>query len=152
MAKLSPRVQESICEGIRLGMTHDLACRYAGVSRRTFYRWMKRGKAGEPEYAEFAAAVDHAEADGAAHHLANIARAASDGTWVASAWILERRHGYTRDGGAATSDEPEEAETETPDQWLDRVSPRKMIEALERAGYEVQAQHTAVANVPRDTE
>jgi len=40
----------------------------------------------------FLAAVKKAEADAIVRHVANIAKAAQDGQWQASAWWLERRY------------------------------------------------------------
>jgi hypothetical protein len=50
----------------------------------------------EDRYLDFRDAVKAAEADNAARCLLCIDDAASDGTWQAAAWMLERRHRYIR--------------------------------------------------------
>lgn len=98
-SKLTPDLGERFCEAIRLGMNYKLACGYAGISEPTFYRWMQEAErqGGRKPQREFRDALKSAEAEGAAHSLAVINRAAKDGDWKAAAWILERRHDYRRD-------------------------------------------------------
>lgn len=60
------------------------AIRAAGITKETFSRWLREDHA-------FSDAVEKAEAQALAWHLANIKRAATDGTWQASAWYLERK-------------------------------------------------------------
>ena len=80
-----------ILDALADGATYQDASRAAGVAPRTFRRW----RANHPELQE---AVHRAEAECAAAALGNIRRAAEDGKWRASAWLLERRHGYTEPG------------------------------------------------------
>ena len=84
-------------DAIRIGLTQEQAAAYIGVGERTFYRWMRRGLR-EPDtiYGQFRQAVKRGEAQSVAYEMANIRRAARDGDWKASAWLLERRHGFTR--------------------------------------------------------
>lgn len=80
------------------------ACRSVGIHRATFYNWIQRGNiqrerlaAGlkvEPEenlFLEFLDTVEQADAEGIISHVMNIDNAAKNGTWQASAWILERK-------------------------------------------------------------
>lgn len=53
---------------------------------------------------EFYAAVKNAESMNAVRNLASIAQAAKDGNWTAAAWMLERRHGYTKESDRPTID------------------------------------------------
>lgn len=55
----------------------------ADISSPTFYRML--------EDDAFRSAVEKAEAEAEAAHITVIAKAASGGTWQASAWWLERR-------------------------------------------------------------
>ena len=89
---------------LRAGSYVDDACRAVGIHRATFYNWMQRGNvqrerlnAGleiEPDeqiFLEFLDTVEEADAEGIIGHLMNIDHAAKNGTWQASAWILERK-------------------------------------------------------------
>ncbi len=76
--------QEAILKALRLGNTRTTAAAYAGVSRETLYAWMR-------ESLTFSDAVIEAEASAEVGHVECIAKAASKGSWMASAWWLERR-------------------------------------------------------------
>ena len=86
-----------VSQAIRIGLTQEQAAAYIGIAETTFYRWMRRGVR-EPDtiYGRFRQAVKRGEAQSVAFEMANIRRAARDGNWKASAWLLERRHGFTR--------------------------------------------------------
>lgn len=117
---LTQETIDAIAKGIRLGLTHEDAARYAGISRATFYQWKKLGQ--EPNapapYVEFAEAVEQAEVQGQAISLAAIHQAARGGAeitetrkvykfgqlverreqqkqalpqWQAAAWLLSHR-------------------------------------------------------------
>ena len=77
-------VVEKVCEGIRLGLTYDLAAEYGGIGESTFYTWKK-------SFREFREAVTHASAHAAAVNMARINAAGQGGDWRASAWIMEHR-------------------------------------------------------------
>lgn len=99
-------VQDKVVEAMRLGMTYALAADYVGVSVATLYRWMKVGREDERSpYREFFDAVKRAQAHNVANHLATITKAAQDGRWQASAWILERRHGWWASRDQSAEDE-----------------------------------------------
>lgn len=90
--KYSPAVQARICEAIRLGSTFELAAQYGGISKQTFYEWLKR----KPDFAD---AVKEAEAQAVVRWLARIEAAAMGDPekkikpeWQAAAWKLERRY------------------------------------------------------------
>ena len=95
---LNKELSDKFCQGISLGMKISTACNYAGISESVYYRWQARGLR-EPDgiYAEFIQAVWRARGRGCATHLAVVARAAREGNWQASAWMLERCHGYRRE-------------------------------------------------------
>jgi hypothetical protein len=110
--KLTPELQATFCQGIKLGMTNRLACGYAGIRESTFYRWLQEAEQGHEKQKEFKEAVKAAEATGAAHSLAVIHRAAEEGSWQASAWLLERRHCYRRDSAPVVEAIINDAETQ----------------------------------------
>jgi hypothetical protein len=82
--KDTPERRDRILQALRAGNTRGASCAYAGMSADTFARAMQRS-------ADFAEAVKEAEASAEVRHVANIAKAAGDGIWTASAWWLERR-------------------------------------------------------------
>lgn len=88
--KLTPEVQEKILRHLRIGAYVETAAAAAGISRDTFYDWLKKGAKGKAPYATFSGAVDQALAESEARDLATIL-AASKTQWTAAAWRLERR-------------------------------------------------------------
>ena len=96
-SKMNKNTIHLLCEAIRMGSTYELACQYAGISEASFYAWRAKGrKAKTGQYLEFLESIKRAEAKGALANLAVIQKSAKDGDWKASAWILERRHGYQK--------------------------------------------------------
>ena len=93
--KLNPQRQAMIIEALQLEMPIELASKYAGIEQKTFYNWMNRGRReGEGIYFQFLQAIEKAIAKSALVNMAIIQKAAKEGTWQASAWIMERRHKY----------------------------------------------------------
>ena len=92
--KLTPEVQERIVQAIGVGATYELAAQYGGVSYDAFNDWMNKGggPAAREPYCQFCQAVKEAEGKAVVKWLAKIETAASDGTWQAAAWKLERRY------------------------------------------------------------
>ena len=100
---LTEEVQRKVCEAVLLGCTYDIAASYAGISQRSLFQWLASGRDGQGElYENFYAEVKHAEAMNAVRNLASIAQSAKDGNWTAAAWMLERRHGYIKEGNRPT--------------------------------------------------
>ena len=121
-SKLTPEVQENICNWLKLGYYQEDAAIMAGISASTYYEWMKKGEQervaleegekaltlpdtslpasedGTPEieliypFLEFSEAVKKARAEAEGAHIKNIRKAADNGVWQASAWFLERSH------------------------------------------------------------
>ena len=96
--KCTAKTIARVAEGLRIGMTHELAAQYGGISHESFYQWLKLAR--QPDcakcYLDFSEAIKAAEADNAARCLLVIDDAANDGSWQAAAWMLERRHKYQR--------------------------------------------------------
>lgn len=85
-------IQQSICGHLETGHYVESACALAGISRQTFYRWMKRGRdIGDKPYDVFYEAVEKATAKAEDRALKFIIVASRD-NWQANAWYLERRH------------------------------------------------------------
>lgn len=75
-----------------LGTSHESAANILGVSRNAFNNWCRRGEEqdADPKYVAFSKAVQDAGAIVETHHVANITQA-SNKSWQASAWLLERK-------------------------------------------------------------
>lgn len=83
-SKYTAEREAKIVEALAAGNTRRTACQLAGIGEATLGDWLRR-------FQHFRAAVEKAEAEAEASHVANIVKAAGDGTWTASAWWLERR-------------------------------------------------------------
>lgn len=55
-------VTKRVCKSIRLGAPIKTATRSAGISRASFFDWMKRGASGEDPFADFMDRVEEAQA------------------------------------------------------------------------------------------
>jgi hypothetical protein len=100
--KLTKEVQERILQAVQAGNYLDTAAQYAGIDASTMRRWVVKGEApnaAEP-YRSFCTALKSARATAEVRSVALIQSAASNGTWQAAAWYLERsypdRWGRTR--------------------------------------------------------
>lgn len=72
--------REAYLRAIALGMTKTLAADAAGVDRTTPYKWM--------EDAAFAERVADAEGQFLQRHFGVVTKAAAEGEWRASVWLL----------------------------------------------------------------
>lgn len=106
--KLDDELIGELVSVIRAGNYIDVAASYVGVSRQSFYRWMREGRdveraletgrVTEDALSEMesltltlARSVEHALAESEVRDLALIGRAATD-NWTAAAWRLERKY------------------------------------------------------------
>ena len=91
--KLTPAVEEAILEGIRLGLTYEVACRAAGIDVSTLWRWRQQGEeAKSGKFYDFCKAVDAANAEAEALLLGRVVAASKEPQhWHAAKWILETR-------------------------------------------------------------
>lgn len=100
---LTPEVEDRIVTAIRGGSYIDDAASFAGVSDRTVYNWLARGKDAlyqqesgqdipdsEHLYLQFLQSVQRARSEAVLRNLALIQTAAQNGSWQAAAWYLER--------------------------------------------------------------
>lgn len=92
--RFNQTIAAAIIEKLKLGAHAAHAAQSAKIHRHTLDEWLKRGRAGEKKYAEFALECDKAMADTAIRLQAAIMTAAIKGhvgDWKAAAWDLERR-------------------------------------------------------------
>jgi transposase len=91
--KLTPETQEKILAAVRAGNYLETAAAFAGISKKTLYQWLQRGARTRTWtiYRAFSEALAEALAVAEVADVANVARAAKDGQWQASAWRLERK-------------------------------------------------------------
>lgn len=109
-SKFTEPVRTRVIEALRAGTTYEIAAQYAGISRSTLYEWIKKGESTETGvYRTFHDNIKKAEAEGAVVHLGTIAQA-SQKDWKAAAWILERRHGYSKEGVMRVEEQAKEME------------------------------------------
>ncbi|WP_339174429.1 hypothetical protein [Anoxybacillus sp. FSL W8-1294] len=89
--KLTPELQKKIIDAIRAGNYMETAAAYAGISKDTFFRWLRKGaRAKSGIYKDFHDAVEKALADAEVRDVMLIANAAAT-DWKAAAWRLERK-------------------------------------------------------------
>ena len=90
-SKLDPKVQERIVQAIRAGNFTGVAAGYAGIGRRTFYRWMQWGEQNKsPEYRAFWEEVKDAEYEAEVRAVAMVQKHMAD-SWQAAMTYLERK-------------------------------------------------------------
>ena len=88
---LTPEIQKIICSALLAGGFLETSIVVGGISKSTFYKWMKRGEREKSgPYREFMDAIKKALATAEVKFL-NVIGTASGSQWQAAAWILERR-------------------------------------------------------------
>lgn len=88
---LDAKMVKALTDLLRAGAMIDAACSSVGISRTSFFDWMKRGREDKSGiYNEFADSVKKALADAENSLVAGI-RLAGTTQWQANAWLLERR-------------------------------------------------------------
>lgn len=95
---LTFKLQEAICKRIAGGVYPGKAAVIEGISKDTYYGWMRRGRAEQKgKYFNFLKAVKKAEGVAEVVYLEQIRKAAigtetDKPVWQAAAWYLERRY------------------------------------------------------------
>ncbi|NHQ60586.1 hypothetical protein G9409_08295 [Chlorobium sp. BLA1] len=90
--KITAEKIECIVDVLGAGHYREVACKLAGIDRKTLTNWLKRGEREQSGlYRELYTGVMQAEAKAEVYHLKNI-ETASVKNWFASAWFLERKH------------------------------------------------------------
>ena len=91
-AKITEEITGCIVDALGAGHYREVACKLAGIDRKTLLNWLKRGERERSGvYRDLYLAVEQAEAKAEVFHLKNI-ETASTKSWFASAWFLERKH------------------------------------------------------------
>lgn len=89
--ELTPAKIASVVMALNDGAYIETAAALAGISKQTFYQWLKQGaKAEAGIFRQFSDAVQKAIADAEMNDLRTIKKA-SRKNWKAAAWRLERR-------------------------------------------------------------
>lgn len=90
--KLTAELQQRVVDALRSGCHIDVAARYAGIGKTTYYRWLALGRE-QPDgaYGEFLAAIEQAEAESEVQSLATLRRAFAQRPDMILAY-LARRH------------------------------------------------------------
>jgi transposase len=79
-------------QALSVGAYIEDACIFAGISSRQFRRWRELAEKEVEPYASRWVEIQKSEAQAVVRNLFNIQNAANNGTWQASAWILERKY------------------------------------------------------------
>lgn len=81
---------ERVVQAVAKGYPRDTAAKLAGIAPTTLFKYLRLGREGDPDYAEFAKRVKRAEAESETELIDRV-RDASRVSWQAAAWMLERR-------------------------------------------------------------
>lgn len=121
-SKYSPQMQAALCRWLRKGCSYKDACAMEGISYETYRTW-------QTEKPAFSVAIKKAEAECKADRIATVLKA-SEKSWQAAAWWLERRcpEEYGRN---AKEEKPQNVvsyeELETPDEWCKTVEEARAL-------------------------
>tara|TARA_R110002020_G_scaffold275776_1_gene490981 strand:+ start:1119 stop:1613 length:495 start_codon:yes stop_codon:yes gene_type:complete len=85
-------VWQRLNQAISVGAYIEDACNFAGISSRQFRRWRELAEQGVEPYAERWGEINKSESQSIVRNLFNIQNASNNGTWQASAWLLERKY------------------------------------------------------------
>lgn len=81
--KYTPELVEQLIKYIEAGNYIETACGAIGLSKQTFYKWLKRKS-------DFSDAIKRAESKAIIRNL-TIIQIAAPKNWTAAAWFLERK-------------------------------------------------------------
>lgn len=97
ITEYTPELGANLCRVLARGNFREMACAQVGITTQTLRNWLRRGVAGEEQFAELLLNVEKAESTSEDLLVTGI-QAAGKQDWRALAWILERlasqRWGY----------------------------------------------------------
>jgi hypothetical protein len=89
--KFDAALAKKVIDALQFGCYVETAAAYAGISKNTFYRWMRAGeRASRGALHEWKREVDKALVNSELVALGRV-RKAMEHNWQAAAWYLERR-------------------------------------------------------------
>lgn len=101
-----PNTVQQLLAAIAEGNYRETACRLAGISKQTFYNWLKRAEHGDEAATAFVDALEKAEAIAESELVRNVRKASTQPQfWAAGMTLLERKSpekwGRRQDDGSA---------------------------------------------------
>lgn len=93
-SKLTEELCEAICQDLREGNTQQYAAQHNGITKQTYYNWLKRGEESKTQsgkYFDFFDAVKKAQEEGKKTLIQGIQEHGKK-NWQALAWLLERMY------------------------------------------------------------
>ena len=91
-SKLTPEVQDIICNELEAGHSVPAACAEAGITERTYYNWYNRGKeAKSGKYPNFYLAVENAKNNALSKVEQVIINAIPESPAEARWWLVKHR-------------------------------------------------------------
>lgn len=85
-------VWQRLNQALSVGAYIEDACVFAGISSRQFRRWRELAEKDVEPYASRWEEIAKSESQAIVRNLFNIQNSANNGSWQASAWILERKY------------------------------------------------------------
>lgn len=88
--EMDPEKVKAFLGAVGDGMSNKMACALSGISDSSLYEWLKAAEEGNAKYAAFLDKYKNAKAKFVRKHVKSIEAASRNGSWQASAWMLER--------------------------------------------------------------
>lgn len=88
--EMDPEKVKVFLKAVEDGMSNKMACALSGINDSSLYNWLKMAEDGNEKYADFLDNYKNAKAKFVRKHVKNIEKASNNGSWQASAWMLER--------------------------------------------------------------
>lgn len=92
-----PEPRKRFLKAIALGLTIERSCAFAGISYKALQNYLDKAKEDDAQglkktkAQQFVKELEKAKSDFIMRHVIKITEASEQGTWQASAWLLERR-------------------------------------------------------------